>query len=68
MLKKDDPTKQLVYYQVISLGLTLTLPIRSRAHILLPGRTGYLHERCDQDADYREHFQVTGPDGCVEPR
>ena len=32
MLKKDDPTKQLVYYQVISLGPTLTL--RVRAYVL----------------------------------
>lgn len=36
MLKKDDPTKQLVYYQVISLRPTLMVRVQFRAHIPFP--------------------------------
>jgi len=65
MLKKDDPTKQLVYYQVIPFN-----PILRRIRVLmsyLSGRNRHLHKRCHPDAVRYGHVQNIGRDDCLEP-
>ena len=63
MLKKDDPTKQLVYYQVIPF---LGPHVKTAVLMCLSlGRYRDLHEQCPQDAGYRGHVQVVGRDDCL---
>ena len=62
MMKKDEPEKQLVYYQVISLGLLVKSTILTWPST---GRYRYLHEPFAQVADYRGHVQISGHDVCL---
>ena len=66
MLKKDDPAKQLVYYQVISFALHQILTIS--LYRFSPGRHRHLYrQRCSRHADYPGHVQIIGPNDCLEP-
>ena len=61
-LKKDDPTTQLVYYQVIC----VTLRVKSTVLMSFSsGRYRYLHKHCTQDADRPDLIQNDGQNVCL---
>ena len=67
MLKKDDPTQQVVYYQVASLGQIAFEA--SNPDVLSSGRDRNLHQqRCAQDGGLRRHLQIVGPHVCFQHR
>ena len=66
MLEEEDPTEQVVYYQVASLRLTFEV---RNPHVLSSGRDMNLHEqRCAQGGGPRKHLQIVGPRVCFQHR